>query len=44
MIIIINEDLVIIKISNINSNVEELLINIINEEIKVDYKENEMLA
>jgi len=44
MIIIINEDLVIIKISNINSKVEQLLINIINEEIKVDYKENEMLA
>jgi len=44
MIIIINEDLVIIKISNINSNVEELLINIINEEIKVDYKENDNVS
>ena len=44
MIIKINEDLVIIKISNINSNVEELLINIINEEIKVDYKENDNVS
>ena len=44
MIIKINEDLVIIKISNINSNVEELLINIINEEIKVDYKENDNIS
>ena len=44
MIIIINEDLVIIKISNINSKVEQLLINIINEEIKVDYKENDNVS